>query len=222
MQVDILYFHAPETTVPFEEQLEAANELYKQGAFRRLGLSNFTAEQVEEVYNISKKNGYPLPAVYQGNYSAVGRLSETVVLPTLRKYGISYYAYSPIAGGFLAKTRKQIEEGAGRFDPNTPIGQLYVGLYSKPSYLAALDAWEKIAEDAGIPKAELAYRWAAYHSFLNGDKGDGIIFGAHKLSQIEQTIASIRAGSLPKDIVERVNAIWDTIKHEAPLDNFNK
>jgi aflatoxin B1 aldehyde reductase len=152
----------------------------------------------------------------------VGRLPETVLLPTLRKLGIAYYAYSPIAGGFLAKTRQQVEDGDGRFDPSTPSGQLYISLYRKPSYLDALDTWGKIAEDSRISKAELAYRWVTYHSELNAEKGDSIIFGARNQDQVTETIGFIRAGPLPNDIVDRVNAIWDGIKHEAPLDNFNR
>jgi aflatoxin B1 aldehyde reductase len=216
-----LYFHSPDTKVPWEEQLAAANELYKEGAFKRLGLSNFTAEQVQEVYDISKKNGYPLPTVYQGNYNAVARVSEELLFPTLRKLGIIFYAYSPIAGGFLAKTRQQIEDGAGRFDPSTMLGQLYGGLYKKSALLDALDTWNKIVDDSGLGKAEVAYRWVAYHSILSGDKGDGIIFGAHKLAQVEQTIGYLRAGPLKADIADRINELWEVVKHEAPKDNFH-
>jgi aflatoxin B1 aldehyde reductase len=216
-----LYFHSPDTKVPWEEQLAATNELYKQGAFKRLGLSNFTPEQVQEVYDISKKNGYPLPTVYQGNYNAVARASEEFLFPTLRKLGIIFYAYSPIAGGFLAKTRQQIEDGAGRFDPSTMLGQLYGGLYKKSALLDALDTWNKIVDDSGLGKAEVAYRWVAHHSILSGDKGDGIIFGAHKLAQVEQTIGYLRAGPLPADIADRINELWEVIKHEAPKDNFH-
>jgi aflatoxin B1 aldehyde reductase len=216
-----LYFHAPDTRVPWEEQLAATNELYKQGAFKRLGLSNFTAEQVQEVYDISKKNGYPLPEVYQGNYSAVARVGETLLFPTLRKLGIKFYAYSPIAGGFLAKTKAQVEDGHGRFDASTMIGQLYSSLYKKSSLLDALDVWNKISEDAGVPRAELAYRWVAYHSILSGEKGDGIIFGAHKVAQLVQTVDYLRAGPLPAEIVKRIEGIWEGIKHEAPKDNFH-
>jgi aflatoxin B1 aldehyde reductase len=216
-----LYFHSPDTKVPWEEQLAASNELYKQGAFKRLGLSNFTAEQVQEVYDISKKNGYPLPTVYQGNYNAVARASEELLFPTLRKLGLVFYAYSPIAGGFLAKSRQQIEDGAGRFDPATMLGQLYGGLYKKSSLLDALDTWVKIVDDSGLGKAEVAYRWVAHHSALSGDKGDGIIFGAHKLAQVEQTIGYLRAGPLPTDIANRINELWEVIKHEAPKDNFH-
>jgi aflatoxin B1 aldehyde reductase len=201
--------------------MAAANELYKQGAFKRLGVSNFTAEQVEEVYNIAKENGYPLPTVYQGNYSAVARVSESLLFPTLRKLGISFYAYSPIAGGFLAKTREQVEDGHGRFDQSTMLGQLYGSLYKRSSLLDALDLWNKISDDSGVSKAELAYRWVAFHSVLSSDNGDGIIFGAHKLNQLTQTIGYLRAGPLPAEIVKRIEGLWDGIKHEAPKDNFH-
>jgi aflatoxin B1 aldehyde reductase len=216
-----LYFHAPDTTVAWAEQLDAANELYKEGIFKRLGLSNYTAGQVQEVYDTAKSNGYVVPTVYQGNYSAVSRKPETILLPTLRKLGISYYVYSPIAGGFLAKTREQVEQGAGRFDKSTAIGKRYGDMYHKPSYLDALDKWGKISEDAGAAKAELAYRWVTYHSALSSELGDAVIFGARGAEQVTQTVASIRAGPLPTEIAERVNAIWKDIEHDAPFDNFD-
>lgn len=39
--VDIFYLHAPDRSVPFRETLEACNELYQEGGFKQLGLSNY-------------------------------------------------------------------------------------------------------------------------------------------------------------------------------------
>ena len=100
-QVDIFYMHSPDTKVPFEESLKGIDEVYRSGAFKRFGLSNYTPAQVREVLEISKKNGYVKPTVYQGNYSAVARLAENELIPLLKKEGIAFYAYSPIAGGLL-------------------------------------------------------------------------------------------------------------------------
>ena len=47
--VDIFYLHAADWSVPFEETLEECNQLYKEGKFVQLGLSNFTAFEVAEV-----------------------------------------------------------------------------------------------------------------------------------------------------------------------------
>ncbi len=41
-QVDIYYLHAPDRNTPFEETLAVIDEVYKQGRFRRFGLSNFS------------------------------------------------------------------------------------------------------------------------------------------------------------------------------------
>ena len=73
--VDVFYIHAPDGDTPLENTLEGINEVYKSGFFKRFGLSNYKAEDVERVYNHCKEKGYPLPSVYQGwqynNISAV-------------------------------------------------------------------------------------------------------------------------------------------------------
>ncbi|TKA31720.1 hypothetical protein B0A50_01798 [Salinomyces thailandicus] len=220
--VDIWYIHAPDSDVPIEETLEGVNEVYKSGFFKRFGLSNYKAEDVEKVYNVCKEKGYPLPQVYQGNYSPVARKQEELLFPTLRKLGMSFYAYSPIAGGFLTKTKQDVEDGKGRFDTSTPIGQMYAGMYSKPSYLDALEQWESIAKDEGVTRAELAYRWVKYNSPLKPELGDAIIIGASSAQQLKETLGSINKGPLSQKAVKAIDGVWDTIKHEAPLDNYHK
>lgn len=100
-QVDVFYLHSPDVHTPFEETLKGVQEVYKSGGFKRFGLSNFTAAQTREVIDICKKNNYVKPTVYQLSYSAVARVSEDELIPLLRENGVSIYAYSPIAGGFL-------------------------------------------------------------------------------------------------------------------------
>lgn len=219
--VDVFYIHAPDDKTDLAETLAAINEVYKSGFFKRFGLSNYKAEAVQKVYDHCKEKGYPLPQVYQGNYSAVARKQEDLLFPLLRKLNISFYAYSPLAGGFLVKTRQQIEEGAGRFNTGTPLANLYTSLYSKPSYLEALDQWASIAKDEGITKADLAYRWVRYSSPLKPENGDAIIIGASKLEQLKETLSSINSGPLSDNAVKRIDQMWETIKDDAPLDNYH-
>ena len=66
--VDVFYIHAPDMeNTPLEETLAGIDEVWKSGFFKRFGLSNFKAEDVQKVYDICKEKGYPLPSVYQGN-----------------------------------------------------------------------------------------------------------------------------------------------------------
>lgn len=98
-KVDLYYLHAPDREVPLEETLAAINEHYKSGKFERFGISNYKAEEVEEIVKISKEKGYVLPTVYQGLYNSIARAPEKPLIPVLRKHGISYYCYNPLGGG---------------------------------------------------------------------------------------------------------------------------
>ena len=131
-QVDIFYLHAHDPDTPLSDTLAGVNEVYKTGTFRRFGLSNFLAKTVQEVYEICKSNNYVLPTVYQVNYSPVTRIPEDELFPLLRKLGIAIYAYSPIAGGLLAKSRAQVEAGEGRFNPEGK-SQMYNEMYNRPT-----------------------------------------------------------------------------------------
>ncbi|OCK73142.1 Aldo/keto reductase [Lepidopterella palustris CBS 459.81] len=220
-KVDILYIHAPDSTVPIADTLIGINEAHKAGLFSRFGLSNFDVNGVEAVYEHCKAHGYILPSVFQGNYSAVARKLETLLFPTLRRLGIAFYVYSALAGGFLTKTKEQIAEGAGRFN-DAAAGGIYKRLYSKQSYLEALEEWSDIAKDEGCSKAHLAYRWVAFNSPLKKEYGDAVILGASSLKQLEQTLEGLKAGPLSDDACKRINQVWKSIEHEAPVDNYHE
>ena len=240
-QVDVYYIHAPDV-VPLEETLAGINEVYKQGWFRRFGLSNFFAEDVQKVYVICKREGYPLPTVYQGDYSAIARKQEEELIPLLRKLDIvslqtpstslqwypttqhtnsnikSFYAYSPLAGGFLTKSVADITARTGRFAPGQPFGEAYNKRFNKPCFLEALEKWAAVAEREGTTKADLAYRWVKYNSPLKPEYGDGIIVGATSLEQLEQTLAGIGKGPVSEEAARAIGEIWEGVKNESVLD----
>lgn len=101
------------------------------------------------------------------------------------------------------------------------IGKMYSGMYKRPSYIEALKEWERIAKETGCSRAELGYRWVKYNSPLQEKYGDGIIVGASSLQQLEQTLKGLEAGPLPDSAVKGIDEVWEKIKDEAPLDNFN-
>ncbi len=119
-QVDLYYLHAPDREVPFEETVQALKEEHDQGRFTRWGLSNYKAEEVDQIVELCNKHGLIKPAVYQGVYNAICRSAEPELLPTLRKHNIAFYIYNPLGGGFFAgnfKKDAEVEAGS-RFDPN--------------------------------------------------------------------------------------------------------
>ena len=210
-QFDILYIHAPDKDTPLEQTLDGINEVYKKGTFRRFGLSNYTVQQVQEVHDVASKHGWITPSVYQGNYSPVARLQETVLFPTLKKLNIKFYAYSPLAGGFLTKTAADLDAGAGRFNEQA-IGGLYSKLYDNAKMRNALIKWNEIAEKEGVSKAELAYRWVAFHSPLAEDGENGVIFGASSIKQVGETAKVFKNGKLSEEAAKGIEEIWQSVK----------
>lgn len=93
-------------------------------------------------------------------------------------------------------------------------------MYNRASFIGALDTWGQIAKDEGVSKAELAYRWVIYHSKLQGEHGDAIIIGARKVQQLKETVDAIKKGALSNEAVERIDEIWQTVKSDAWLDNY--
>ncbi|KAH7124974.1 NADP-dependent oxidoreductase domain-containing protein [Dactylonectria estremocensis] len=91
-------------------KIEIPQKLYKEGSFEKLGISNFTKDQVLDIYNAAKSKDYVLPAVYQSSYSLIVRRNETELSPTLKELGFSLQAYSPMGNGFLAKRPEYIEQ----------------------------------------------------------------------------------------------------------------
>ena len=221
-KVETFYLHCPDPETPIEETLETVNELYKEGKFKHFGLSNYPASEVRKIHECAASKGYVLPTVYQGNYNAVSRKIEKDLFPVLRELKIAFYAYSPIAGGFLARTPQEIEEGAeGRFDKSTQIGQMYHKLYNRPSLVKALGEWGTIAEKAGVTKSALAYRWIEYHSALKREHGDAVIIGGKTAKQVGENLEAIAQGPLSEDVARDIEKLWELVKDEAPIDNYS-
>lgn len=224
-QVDIFYIHAPDDTLPPSTWLPTIDKLHKEGVFKRLGLSNFRPNQVQEVYDEAKSKNFVLPSAFQGNYSAVTRSIESDLIPLLRKLNIAFYAYSPMAGGFLAKTKDSLlNDGvkSGRFATSGKgAAEMYKSMYLKPSLLDALAEWSDAAKEQGCSQAELAYRWVSYHSPLKPEHGDAIIIGARTVEQGVETVKGLENGPLKDSVVKLIDDVWEKVKHEAPLDNFN-
>ncbi|KAH0528832.1 hypothetical protein TsFJ059_003644 [Trichoderma semiorbis] len=205
-QINIYYLHQPDRETPFEETCEAMDKAYREGKFRKFGLSNFSANEVEQILEICERRGFVKPSVYEGQYNPIVRGGEKTLFPLLRKNNIAFYAWSPAGGGFFAGNHKNGKSG-GRFDTSTFLGGVYAQLYLKPSIEVATDNALAIAAKHGISGHAVALRWTVNHSVLDRKHGDAIIIGASNLDQLNSNLDVIEQGPLPDDVVEAINAI---------------
>lgn len=206
-KVDIYYIHGPDFATPLEEQCRAFGKLYSEGRFERFGVSNLSPTQVEEVYAICKREGYPLPTVYQGMYNPLSRGPEKDLFPTLRKLDIAFYAFSPAAGGLLAKPIEQIlnpAEGT-RFKEMPIFGSMYL----KEPFLSKLKMMNELCAKEGISVMEATMRWFMHHSEL-GSK-DGFILGASSKEQADGTLTACEKGPLPQAVADGWHEVWQAV-----------
>lgn len=221
-KVYIYLLHAPDEAISWEEQMEGINELHQQGRFEKFGISNFTVSQTKAIHAAASSKSYVLPTVYQGSYSLLFRNIESDLFPTLRSLNIAFQAYSPMAGGFLAKNPEFINNPPkdSRWNPRSASGNLYQYAFNRPKLMEYLRVYTELAKETGLGQAEMAYRWARFHSALDGAKGDTLIVGATKPEQLEETLEILEKGPLEPDVVDKLQEMWEKVNDEAPHHDY--
>jgi len=213
-RVDTVFLHFPDPATPVESVLNAMADLHDQGKYKELGLSNFPAWMVADVWHICERHGWVRPTVFEGVYNPLTRRAEAELNDCLNHFNMRFYAFNPMCGGLLTGRYGKFEEAPtdGRFThrPN------YQGRYWKKSFFDAVDVIKTTAEKHGITSIEATYRWLAFHSMLNGDRGDAILIGASKLSHLKQNMETVKAGPLPDDVVAAFETAWQITKGESP------
>ncbi|KAF7325668.1 Aldo-keto reductase [Mycena kentingensis (nom. inval.)] len=213
--IDMFYLHGPDRKVPYAETLKAVNDLYKEGKFKRFGISNYMSWEVAEIVGICKANGYIQPTAYQGIYNAIHRAVEPELFPCLRKLGISFYEFNPLAGGFFTGRYMSMEsasEPGSRFDPKGIQGQAYRKRYWNEQHFAALSKLQPVIEKHQLTMAEVALRWISHHSMMKREFGDSVLIGASSLAHIEQNLLDLEKGSLPEEVVQALDEAWLSLK----------
>ncbi|KAL8937657.1 MAG: hypothetical protein Q9211_003573 [Gyalolechia sp. 1 TL-2023] len=243
-KVDIMYLHAPDRSTSFEETCRAMDGEWRQGRFARFGVSNYSADEVEELCTICEREGWVKPSVYQGRYNPIIRSGEAELFPVLRKWGLSFYCYR-ISGeevessnGCIEKTdvvqqglNPELTRAAGifsgainesstyvagsRWDGKTGLGVAYAETYLKPSIISAASRVAMAAKDRGIDGHAVALRWTVYHSMLRAESGDAVILGASSVEQLDKNLAAVEAGPLEDDLANIVYEVWERVQDDA-------
>ncbi|PWY91686.1 putative aldo/keto reductase [Aspergillus sclerotioniger CBS 115572] len=207
-KVHVLYCHAADPTTPLEEQAAGIDAQYRKGLFDQLGVSNFPLEVLAEYLDICEQKGYVKPTVCQNPYNLVSREAEQLI-PSLRKHGVVFNAYSPLAMGFLSGKLTAGDVQGTRFGEGNTMGAHGRLLYDKQEMHNAIHFLTKTLEPYNISKPEAALRWLSYHSLLGPE--DGIILGASKIPQLEQNVQAIKNGPLPDEVVSAIDSLWKTL-----------
>lgn len=226
--VDLFYLHYPDHNHPIEETLKACDHLHKEGKFKELGVCNYAAWELMEIYHICKENNWVVPTVYQGMYNPVTRMVEAELFPCIRRLGIRFYAYNLLAGGLLTGKHKfqdqpEKETKVGRFFGDARWPSAYRKRFWHKEYFDGVteiqNALNSCYGDGTVTLIEASTRWMYHHSMLPGEHQDGVILGASSLTQLKNNMEYTDKGPLDPDVVAAFDRSWEGVKGVCPRYN---
>jgi len=171
--VDLYYYHRPDGVTPIAETVGAMMELVDEGSVRAIGVSNFSAEQLDEAAQAG-----PVVAL-QNRYSLLERGAEAEVLPRCRELGVAFIPYFPLASGLLT--------GKYRRGQPAPHGSRLEGRREALSdeTFDRVERLEQFAEARGRSLLELAIAGLASQPAIAS-----VIAGATSPEQVRQNAAA--------------------------------
>jgi aryl-alcohol dehydrogenase-like predicted oxidoreductase len=198
-RVDVYYLHVPDRATPIEETLGAMAELHRAGKIAAIGVSNYAAWEILEMFAICDGLGVPRPAISQVIYNVLVRQIEIEYLRFAARYRVHSTVYNPLAGGLLARA-DDLALGpppGSRFATN----KLYTGRYWTPGMHGAAAALRETARAHGLTTIQLAYAWVRDRPGV-----DSVLVGPATVAHLEDALTAWSV-TLPPDLLARADEI---------------
>ncbi len=180
--IDLYYAHEDDPHVPTVEWLGVFDQLISAGDIRHYGLSNFTAERVEEVLEIATGEGLALPVAVQPQYNLVHRAEvESGLGAVCASHHLAMVPYYGLASGFLTAKYARGES------PHGPRAARVRGFATDAGF-DVLDAVVGVADELGVEPATVALAWLRQQP--------GVTAPTASVSSVEQLPALLAAAQV--------------------------
>jgi aryl-alcohol dehydrogenase-like predicted oxidoreductase len=197
--IDLYQLHRPDFDVPQEETLRAMDDLVRAGKVRHIGTSTFPAWMIVEGLAISEKYRLAPYATEQPPYNLLERRIENELLPMARQYGLGIIPWSPLAMGVLAGRYKKADEFPK--DSRGARGLQIVTQRITPQGIEKAAIINQVAEDVGIPAAQLALLWVKEQPGVTAP-----IIGPRTMAHLE-TALGVLGMALEDQVAQRLDEI---------------
>ena len=198
--LDLYQLHAWDPTTPIEETLSALDDLVRSGKVRYVGCSNMMAWRIARAVGRSETLGLCKFESVQPRYNLLFRENERELFPLCAEEGLAVMPYNPLAGGLLTGKHRGTPTEGTRFTLGT-AAERYRERYWDDAKLRTVDAFQQIAEDAGIPMTTLAVRWILANPVVTSP-----ILGASRPEQLTASIAALET-PLDADVLQQLNEL---------------
>jgi aryl-alcohol dehydrogenase-like predicted oxidoreductase len=151
--VDLYYAHRDEPQTPLEEVAAGFDRLVKSGQVGEIGLSNYGAERLRSMCDITHSNGTTPFTILQNEYNLVERAAYPPELQRLCvERDIAMLPWFGLAAGFLTG-KYRTREDLSRHNRGSSVGRFFgKGL----TILPALDA---VVAETGASHGAIALAW---------------------------------------------------------------
>lgn len=198
--VDLFQCHRHDPEVPMYEIVRAMDDLTRQGKILYWGVSEWSAEHIEEAVQVALAMNAMPPVSNQPCYNMLDRKIESEALPMSKKHGLGQVVFSPLAQGVLTgkyKPDEKVPSDSRAADSKVNMFMIGRNLMSKET-LQSVERLSKIASELGITMSQLALAWC-----LRLPELSSVIIGATKPAQIDENVkaSGIR---LSQDVLKRI------------------
>ncbi len=199
--VDLYQAHRYDTETPLEETVQAFADVVRAGKALYLGVSEWTAEQIQAAHTMATDLGVQLISS-QPQYSMLWRVIEDEVVPACRALGVSQIVWSPIAQGVLT----------GKYAPGQPLppgsratddkgGARFIQRFLRDEVLMRVQGLRPVADELDLTLAQLAVAWV-----LANDNVATALVGASRPEQVASNAAAAGV-ALEDDVLRRIDEV---------------
>ena len=206
--LDLYFCHRPDPETPIEETVRAMHTLVMQGKICYWGTSEWSANQIEEAYKISKDLNLTPPSMEQPQYNMFEREKmekEYISIFETEKMGTTIW--SPLASGLL--TGKYIEGMPENTRTSLKNYKFIKDSFESEEFKTKHDKvkeLQNLANELNLPLTNLALGWC-----LKNDNVSTVIMGASKVDQLNQNLKTLDFMDLIND--ETMEAIENILQN---------
>ncbi len=154
--IDIYYLHKYDPDVLMEEMLAELANAIKAGKIRYYAISNYLADQIQELLNIADANSLPRPVMCQPPLSILKQDALSDIIPLCDKERIAVCPYQILQGGLLTgkyKRNSELPANSRKAEMDNWVWDLNEELFDE------LERIEKEASAENITMLQYAIRW---------------------------------------------------------------
>jgi aryl-alcohol dehydrogenase-like predicted oxidoreductase len=193
-RVDLYYQHRDNEKVPLADSLGAFEKLRLDGKIRAIGLSNFSAERIDEAAATCRREGFAAPAALQPWYNLVERERfEPDVRDAALRNHLGVFPYYSLANGFLTG-KYRLEADLSK----SPRGERSRD-YLRGKGARVLEALDEVAAETGAALATISLAWLIAQPSIVA-----AIASATSVDQLEELTAAMHLALMP-DQLARLN-----------------